>query len=55
MYKHRIRFLFALLCLIAFCSAAQATKLQITVQDSLDNTRSSCNGIPERGQCRHDQ
>ncbi|MGD0535796.1 MAG: carboxypeptidase regulatory-like domain-containing protein [Methanoregula sp.] len=27
-----------LLCLIAFCSAAQATNLLITVQDSLDNT-----------------
>ena len=38
MYKHRIRFLFVLLCLIAFCSAAQATNLLITVQDNLDNT-----------------
>jgi hypothetical protein len=38
MYNHRIRFLFVLLCLIAFCSAAQATNLLITVQDSLDNT-----------------
>jgi hypothetical protein len=38
MYKRRIRFLFVLLCLIAFCSAAQATNLLITVQDNLDNT-----------------
>jgi hypothetical protein len=27
-----------LLCIIAFCSAVQATNLQITVQDSLDNS-----------------
>jgi hypothetical protein len=38
MYPHRIRFLFVLVCLIALCSAAQATNLLITVQDSLDNT-----------------
>ena len=38
MYHHRIRFLFVLLCLVALCSAAQATNLLITVQDNLDNT-----------------
>ena len=38
MYNHRIRFLFVLLCLVAFCSAAQATNLLITVQDSVDNS-----------------
>jgi hypothetical protein len=38
MYRYRIRFLFALLCIIAFCSAVQATNLLITVQDSVDNT-----------------
>ena len=38
MYSSRIRFLFALFCIIAFCSAVQATNLLITVQDSLDNT-----------------
>jgi hypothetical protein len=38
MYRHRIRFLFALLCIITLCSVAQATTLQISVQDSLDNT-----------------
>jgi len=38
MYPHRIRFLFVLVCLLALCSAAQATNLLITVQDSLDNT-----------------
>jgi hypothetical protein len=38
MYNHRIRFLFVLLCLIAFCGAAQATNMLITVRDSLDNT-----------------
>lgn len=37
MYHHRIRFLFVLLCLVTLCSAAQATNLQITVLDSLDN------------------
>jgi len=38
MYSHRHRFLFALLCLILLCSSVQATNLQITVQDSIDNT-----------------
>ncbi|HVP97392.1 carboxypeptidase regulatory-like domain-containing protein [Methanoregula sp.] len=38
MNASRIRFLFALLCIIAFCSAVQATNLLITVQDNLDNT-----------------
>jgi hypothetical protein len=38
MYIPKIRFLFALLCLILLCSAVQATNLQITVQDSIDNT-----------------
>jgi hypothetical protein len=38
MYIPKIRFLFALLCLILLCSAVQATNLQITVQDSLYNT-----------------
>jgi len=39
MYSHRHRFLFALLCLVLLCSAAQATtNLLITVQDSLDNS-----------------
>ena len=38
MYRYRTRFLFALLCLITLCSAAQATTLQLSVQDSLDNT-----------------
>ncbi len=38
MYPSRFRFLFALLCVLAFCSAVQATNLLITVQDSLDNT-----------------
>jgi len=38
MNASRIRFLFALLCILAFCGAVQATNLLITVQDSLDNT-----------------
>ena len=38
MYKRYIRFLFALLCIALLCSAVQATNLQITVLDSLDNT-----------------
>jgi hypothetical protein len=38
MNASRIRFLFALLCILAFCSAVQATNLLISVQDSLDNT-----------------
>jgi hypothetical protein len=38
MYKHLFRFLFALLLVFIVCGTAQATNLQITVQDSLDNT-----------------
>ncbi len=38
MYKHLYRFLPALLLLILLCGSAQATILQVTVQDSLDNT-----------------
>lgn len=38
MFEKKFRFLFALLILILVCSAAQATNLQITVQDSLDNS-----------------
>ncbi|MEN6443181.1 MAG: carboxypeptidase regulatory-like domain-containing protein [Methanoregula sp.] len=38
MYKRYIRFLFALLCITLLCSAVQATNLQITVVDNLDNT-----------------
>ena len=38
MYRHKFRFLFAVLCLLILTSAAQATDLQIVVQDSLDNT-----------------
>ncbi|MCX6689052.1 MAG: carboxypeptidase-like regulatory domain-containing protein [Methanoregula sp.] len=38
MYRYRIRFLLSLLCIIIFCSAVQATILQINVQDSLDNS-----------------
>lgn len=34
----RIRLLFVLLTLVVLCSAAQATNLQITVLDSVDNT-----------------
>lgn len=37
MYRYRSRLLFALLCLVLLCSAAQATDLQITVRDSIDN------------------
>jgi hypothetical protein len=37
MNKHLFRFLFALLFAILLCGAVQATNLQITVQDSLDN------------------
>src|SRR5512136_173435 len=37
MYRVRSRLLFALLCLVLVCSAAQATDLQITVLDSIDN------------------
>ncbi len=38
MYSHRHRFLFALLCLILLCSSVQATNLQLSVQDSIDNS-----------------
>jgi len=38
MYKHLIRFLSILLFVIVICGTAQATNLQINVQDSLDNT-----------------
>lgn len=38
MYKHNPRFLFALFCIVLLCSSAQATDLQITVQDSIDNS-----------------
>ena len=38
MYRQRNRFLFALLCTLLLCSSAQATILQISVQDSTDNT-----------------
>jgi hypothetical protein len=38
MYNHKQRFLFALLCILLLCSSALATDLQITVQDSIDNT-----------------
>jgi hypothetical protein len=38
MYNHLFRFLPALLLIILLCGTAQATNLQITVQDSLDNT-----------------
>ena len=38
MYRQRNRFLFALLCILLLCSSAQATVLQISVQDSRDNS-----------------
>jgi len=38
MFEKKFRFLFALLSVILLCSAAQATNLQITVQDTLDNS-----------------
>ena len=38
MYRQRNRFLFALLCILLLCSSAQATILQISVQDSIDNS-----------------
>ena len=37
MYRYRSRLLFALLCVLLLCCAAQATDLQITVLDSIDN------------------
>lgn len=38
MYRQRNRFLFALLCTFLLCNSAQATILQISVQDSIDNS-----------------
>jgi len=38
MYRQRNRFLFILLCTLFFCSSAQATILQISVQDRSDNS-----------------
>jgi hypothetical protein len=38
MYRQRNRFLFTLLCTILLCSFVQATILQISVQDSIDNS-----------------
>ncbi len=38
MYRQRNRFLFALLCILLLCSSVQATNLQISVQDSIDNS-----------------
>ena len=38
MNRYRSRLSFSLLCLLLLCSAAQATDLQITVRDSIDNT-----------------
>jgi len=38
MYRQRNRFLFALLCTLLLCNSAQATILQISVQDSIDNS-----------------
>jgi Carboxypeptidase regulatory-like domain len=38
MYRQKNRFLFALLCTLLLCSFAQATILQISVQDSIDNS-----------------
>ena len=38
MYLQKNRFLFALLCTLFLCSSAQATILQISVQDSTDNS-----------------
>lgn len=37
MYRYRSSLLFTLLCLLLLCGTAQATNLQITVVDSLDN------------------
>jgi hypothetical protein len=37
MYRYCSRFLLVLLCLVLLCSAAQATDLQITVLDGIDN------------------
>jgi hypothetical protein len=38
MYRQKNRFLFALLSILLLCSSAQATILQISVQDSRDNS-----------------
>jgi hypothetical protein len=38
MYRQKNRFLFALLCTLLLCSSAQATILQISVQDNTDNS-----------------
>jgi hypothetical protein len=38
MNSQRHRFLFALLCMLLLCSSVQATNLQISVQDSIDNS-----------------
>jgi Carboxypeptidase regulatory-like domain len=38
MFRRKNRFLFALLCTLLLCSFAQATILQITVQDSIANS-----------------
>jgi hypothetical protein len=38
MYRYFSRLFLALLCLFVLCSAVQAVNLQITVQDSIDNT-----------------
>ena len=38
MYRQRNHFLFALLCTLLLCNSAQATILQISVQDSIDNS-----------------
>src|SRR5665647_1295548 len=38
MYRQRNRFLFTLLCTFLLCSIVQAAILQITVQDSIDNS-----------------
>jgi hypothetical protein len=38
MYRQKNRFLFILLCTLLLCSSVQATILQITVQDSTDNS-----------------
>jgi hypothetical protein len=38
MYRQRNCFLFALLCTLLLCNSAQATILQISVQDSIDNS-----------------
>ncbi len=38
MYRHKNRLLFALLCIILLFSAVQANTLQLTVQDSFDNS-----------------